>query len=145
AAFWRTSFRVRACRPSTTAICFWSLAPANPQQGFRNSSAKLAASWGSTPQFGRAEGKPDRGGPLQPDHVHVVIFDPAVVSQVVGFIKGKSVDGALERHGGERCRQSEPGKVLLLRFAKGGLMPAERLSMRKVREVLRLKYACGAS
>ena len=24
-------------------------------------------------------------------------------------------------------------------------MPAERLSMRKVREVLRLKYACGAS
>src|ERR1700736_6704499 len=46
---------------------------------------------------------------------------------------------------GERCRQSEPGKVLLLRFAKGGLMPAERLSMRKVREVLRLKYACGAS
>lgn len=24
-------------------------------------------------------------------------------------------------------------------------MPAERLSMRKIREVLRLKYACGAS
>src|SRR3984893_18336456 len=46
---------------------------------------------------------------------------------------------------GERCRQSEPGTVLLLRFAKGGLMPAERLSMRKVREVLRLKYASGAS
>src|ERR1700680_1501243 len=27
----------------------------------------------------------------------------------------------------------------------GGPMPAERLSMRKIREVLRLKYACGAS
>src|SRR6266404_2376598 len=27
----------------------------------------------------------------------------------------------------------------------GGPMPAERLPMRKIREVLRLKYACGAS
>jgi hypothetical protein len=42
-----------------------------------------------------------------------------------------------------RCRQSERGKVLRLRFEqREGPMPAERLSMRKVREALRLKYAC---
>ena len=59
----------------------------------------------SVPQVGRAEGVEDRGGHLIPDHVHMLISIPSkyAVSQVVGFIKGKSAI-YLARNYGERSR-----------------------------------------
>src|SRR6185295_15949336 len=59
----------------------------------------------SVPQVGRAEGVEDRGGHLIPDHVHMLISIPSkyAVSQVVGFIKGKSAIH-LARIYGERKR-----------------------------------------
>jgi putative transposase len=55
---------------------------------------------------GRAEGEPDRrGSHLMPDHVHMMIKIPPkhAVSQVVGYIKGKSAIH-LARVYGERKR-----------------------------------------
>jgi putative transposase len=53
-----------------------------------------AAPRGCVSQAGTAKGKPDRRreGHLMPDHVHMMISIPPkyAVSQVVGFIKGKS-------------------------------------------------------
>jgi hypothetical protein len=53
--------------------------------------------WRGVPKAGGAEGEPDRGGAIEeghlmPDHVHMMISIPPkyAVSQVIGFIKGKS-------------------------------------------------------
>jgi putative transposase len=54
--------------------------------------ADKTASWGSVPQVSRAEGKPDRGGSSATGPRAHADLDPPkyAVSQVVGFIKGKS-------------------------------------------------------
>jgi REP-associated tyrosine transposase len=61
------------------------------------------ASWGGVPETGSTEGEPDREGHLMLDHVHMMIPPKYAVSQVVGFIKGKSAIH-LARVYGERKR-----------------------------------------
>ena len=43
-------------------------------------------------KYGTTEGVPDRGGPLDPDHVHMLISIPPKysVAQIIGYMKGKS-------------------------------------------------------
>ena len=60
---------------------------------------------GSVPQAGCTEGESNEEGHLLPDHVHMMIAIPPkyAVSQVIGFIKGKSAIH-LARVYGERKR-----------------------------------------
>jgi hypothetical protein len=72
----------------------------------------------------------------------LVIAEFEAKRPVIPIEGGHPVDGG----NGVRCRQSERGKVVpFCSSSRGGPMPAERLPMRKVREVLRQRYVCGAS
>ena len=67
--------------------------------------AIAAASWGGVPEAGQQKESRIEEGHLMPDHVHMLISIPPkyAVSQVVGFIKGKSAIH-LARVYGERKR-----------------------------------------
>lgn len=63
-----------------------------------------AIPWRGVPKADRAEREPDRGRHLMPDHVHMMISSPPKcnVSQVIGFIKGRSAIHLARVHGENR-------------------------------------------
>jgi putative transposase len=81
-----------------------SLAPSAATQQLSQFVSPSIRAWAKT-QVGATEREPDRGGSFLADHVHMLISIPPkyAVSQVVGFIKGKSAIH-LARVYGERKR-----------------------------------------
>jgi len=66
--------------------------------------ATTQASWGGVAQTGCAEESQIEEGQLLPDHVHMMIAIPPkyAVSQVVGYIKGKSAIHIAREYGENR-------------------------------------------
>src|SRR5262249_49179367 len=87
----------------------WARSKRPPKHALRRTAE---TSWRSVPQTGHTEGEQNRGTDLMPDHIHMMISIPpkCAVSQVVGYIKGKSAI-YLARVYGERKRNWVPSST----------------------------------